>query len=86
MVLITKKTERIRIVLNDCWILLSKAWNCGDPTESSLLMLDDSGTFGKDKGVDCVSIIEVSERNEDIPSTFPSDGLAISTPRLFRSR
>jgi len=42
--------------------------------------------LGNVRGVDWVSRITVSERNDDIPSILPSGGRAVSTPKLFLSR
>ena len=60
--------------------------NSGDATELSMLGSSLCSKFGSVRGADIVSRMDVSLRNDDIPSISPSDGSLLSSPKLFLSR
>ena len=83
---ITSETLSIRPVLLLCSSFRWIERNCGEPTESFDAFDSPLAVVGRVRGVDTVSIMEVSLRNDDIPSTSPSDGSLLSSPKLFLSR
>ena len=86
MMQITSDTLSIRPVLLLCSSFRWIERNCGEPMESSDAFDSPLAGVGRVRGVDTVSIMEVSLRNDDIPSTSPSDGSLLSSPKLFLSR
>ena len=82
----TNETASTRTVLLLCSRRRCKERNLGEPTASSNSGFSDWTGVGRVRGVDIVSMMDVSVRNDDMPSISPSDGSLMSSPKLFLSR